>query len=639
MVFITALGSHLPGPPVENDAMEAYLGPLDQRQRRLKAAALKRNGIRRRHYALGTDGRAETTSAAMAAEAARAALAAAEIDPQRIGFLAAASSQNDLLAPGIASSVHGELRTRPLDIASFNSFCASGMMAMEAAWTRLLSGRDEAALVCASEFASRFLRAGYIGDAPTTPDSEFLRWTLSDGAGAAVLESRPNEHGLSLRIDWIDLKSYADTHDTCMWGGASRDRALPWSNYPTLEEARRAGAFLLQQDLESLDAIVPLGVRRYFELIEDGRLDPHAVDFALYHFSTDHFRKRLIEASRAAGAPFDPAKLFTNLYERGNTGSASIFVMLDELFKSGRLKPGQRILCMVPESGRFIISFMHLTVVGEVEAFEVPSPRAGGEKVPSASEADEGLPLAATTAVDIETPPSPSSALRAPSPRLRGEKERLLRRLTSVWGEFESGLNRVPVIERMKRGRLRLEDYRLLLGNLRQQVIEGARWIARAASSIEPERLDLRSTFLRHAQEEHRDFLMLERDYVAAGGALDDIRSAPKNIGSEALSAWMFHRASQPNPIDLLGAMFIIEGLGSRLAARWGEAIRRQLKLPEQAVSFLAYHGGNDEGHLEKLWRTLGDNAFTQAIEDSIVKTAKVTARLYRLQLEELGNA
>ena len=628
MVFITALGSHLPGPPVENDAMEAYLGPLDQRQRRLKAAALKRNGIRRRHYALGTDGRADTTSAAMAAEAARAALASAEIDPQRIGFLAAASSQNDLLAPGIASAVHGELRTRPLDIASFNSFCASGMMAMEAAWTRLLSGRDEAALVCASEFASRFLRSGYIGDAPTTPDSEFLRWTLSDGAGAAVLESRPNEHGLSLRIDWIDLKSYADTHDTCMWGGASRDRALPWSNYPTLEDARRAGAFLLQQDLESLDTIVPLGVRRYFELIEEGKLDPHAVDFALYHFSTDHFRKRLIEASRAAGAPFDPQKLFTNLYERGNTGSASIFVMLDELFKSGRLKPDQRILCMVPESGRFIISFMHLTVVGETGAeWSMPHleehPQGASRRV-----GDDSVSVAHASRRPLARPPQHEAG-----------RESLVRRLASVWVEFESGLNKVPVIERMKRGRLRLEDYRLLLGNLRQQVIEGARWIARAASSIEPERLDLRSTFLRHAQEEHRDFLMLERDYVAAGGALDDIRATPKNIGSEALSAWMFHRASQPNPIDLLGAMFIIEGLGSRLAARWGEAIRRQLKLPEQAVSFLAYHGGNDDNHLEKLWRTLGDNAFTQAIEDSIVKTAKVTARLYRLQLEELGNA
>jgi 3-oxoacyl-[acyl-carrier-protein] synthase-3 len=382
---------------------------------------------------------------------------------------------------------------------------------------------------------------------------------------------------------------------------------MPWSNYPSLEEARRAGAFLLQQDLASLDAIVPLGVRRYFELIEEGKLDPHAVDYALYHFSTDHFRKRLIEASRAAGAPFDPTKLFTNLYERGNTGSASIFVMLDELFKSGRLKPGQRILCMVPESGRFIISFMHLTVVGE-----------------------NGVSESDLAPLDLPPPPTTNT--------IPGH-DRLIRRLASVWVEFESALNKVPVIERMKRGRLRLEDYRLLLGNLRQQVIEGARWIARAASSIDTERLDLRSTFLRHAQEEHRDFLMLERDYVAAGGALEDIRSTPKNIGSEALSAWMFHRAGQPNPVDLLGAMFIIEGLGSRLAARWGEAIRRQLRLPEQAVSFLAYHGGNDDNHLEKLWRTLGDNAFTQAIEDAIVKTAKVTARLYRLQLEELGNA
>src|SRR5262249_51537385 len=51
-----------------------------------------------------------------------------------------------------------------------------------------------------------------------------------------------------------------------------------------------------------------------------------------------------------------------------------------------------------------------------------PSPRAGGEKVPSVSEADEGLPRATTNGVAVETPRSPSSALRAPSPRLRGEE-------------------------------------------------------------------------------------------------------------------------------------------------------------------------------------------------------------------------
>ncbi len=54
----------------------------------------------------------------------------------------------------------------------------------------------------------------------------------------------------------------------------------------------------------------------------------------------------------------------------------------------------------------------------------LPSPREGGEKVPSVSEADEGLPRATVNAVAVEAPRSPSSALRAPSPRLRGEKGR-----------------------------------------------------------------------------------------------------------------------------------------------------------------------------------------------------------------------
>lgn len=54
-----------------------------------------------------------------------------------------------------------------------------------------------------------------------------------------------------------------------------------------------------------------------------------------------------------------------------------------------------------------------------------------------------------------------------------------------------------------------------------------------------------------------------------------------------ALSAFMFHQASKPNPIDLLGAMFIIEGIGKRLAGYWGEMIKEQLALNEDQVSFL----------------------------------------------------
>jgi 3-oxoacyl-[acyl-carrier-protein] synthase-3 len=207
-----------------------------------------------------------------------------------------------------------------------------------------------------------------------------------------------------------------------------------------------------------------------------------------------------------------------------------------------------------------------------------------------------------------------------------------------VWIDFESRLHDVPIVAKLERGRFGVEDYKLLLLNLRQQVVEGARWIARAASQMDAERFPLRSLFITHAREEHRDFELLERNYVSVGGDLSAIRGAEKNVGSEALSAWMFHRASQENPFDLLGAMFIIEGLGAQLAARWGKLVQEQLGLAEDQVSFLLYHGGNDDRHLDKLEQAMSAVGLDDKLIDRIVKTAKVTARLYLLQLEELGH-
>jgi len=52
-----------------------------------------------------------------------------------------------------------------------------------------------------------------------------------------------------------------------------------------------------------------------------------------------------------------------NLTYKGNTGSASIYVMMEELFHSDKLREGDKILCYIPESGRFSIAYMLLTVV------------------------------------------------------------------------------------------------------------------------------------------------------------------------------------------------------------------------------------------------------------------------------------
>ena len=213
----------------------------------------------------------------------------------------------------------------------------------------------------------------------------------------------------------------------------------------------------------------------------------------------------------------------------------------------------------------------------------------------------------------------------------------VLRKLAVVFADFEQRLEATPLIRKLTRGRFEPADYHAFLINLRQQVKDGALWMSRAASNIGEDHLELRSTLMKHAVTEHRDFRLLERDFVASGGQLDDILSARKNIGSEALSAWMFHEASKPDPFGLLGAMWIIEGLGSIKARPWGLKVQERLGLPDEALRFLLYHADNDVAHMEEFREMLAMVLPDEAVAERIVTTAKVTARLYALQIEEIA--
>jgi 3-oxoacyl-[acyl-carrier-protein] synthase-3 len=124
------------------------------------------------------------------------------------------------------------------------------------------------------------------------------------------------------------------------------------------------------------------------------------------------------------------------------------------------------------------------------------------------------------------------------------EAQNCLQSLMRIWFEFERDLNQVPIISRLEYGTFTKLDYLNLLLNLRQQVIEGARWITRCASSFNRDYADVRSIVIGHAQEEHRDYIILEQDYVAAGGQLVDIEAYAKNAGSEALHAILCPRPS-----------------------------------------------------------------------------------------------
>lgn len=614
--FITHIGKHLPGDPIANDEMETYLGKVSDRASRVKARILKSNGIQQRYYALDQHQQTTISNSQMAAAAVRDALQRADLSPREIDLLTCGTTWPDLLVPGFASMVHGELaELAPLEATSHHGVCCAGVAALKYATSQIQLGKKRNAIAVASELASRlFKHTRFEAEAAVQAggglpfDTEFLRWMLSDGAGACVVSDRPAASGLSLKVEWIELVSHANAYPVCMYAGTdSPDPLTSWMDYPSQGEAAQAGAINLRQNIRLLDTVVQLGVEGWLRLIEAGRVRPDDVDWLLCHYSSHFFRSQIVDLLEKAGCMIPEAKWFTNLYTRGNTGCASIYLMLEELLNSGKLQPGQTIFCFVPESGRFTTAYMMLTVVGD----KATSP---------------GIEPVAIPEVSVPTPTSAADSTVSAD---------LLRQLMLVWLDFQRNLRSVPIIQRLHRGDFTVEDYKALLCNLRPQVVEGARWITRAASNATE--FSLRSLLINHARDEHRDFQMLERDYVSVGGDLEEIVGAEQNLGSEALSAYIFQRASRENPIDLLGSMFIIEGLGNEMAGQWAQMIQQVLGLEKQQVSFLGYHAANDESHIGKLQEFLEADWMTKEMGDRIVKTAKTTARLYRLQLEEIG--
>src|SRR5205814_1153764 len=96
-VYITGLGKFLPGEPVGNDQMEDHLGCINGKPSRARERILKQNGIRFRHYALDTQQRPLFRTSEMAAFAIRDAVEHSDHGLSEIDFIAAATTQADLL--------------------------------------------------------------------------------------------------------------------------------------------------------------------------------------------------------------------------------------------------------------------------------------------------------------------------------------------------------------------------------------------------------------------------------------------------------------------------------------------------------------------------------------------------------------
>ena len=356
--YITSTGSYLPGDPVDNENIQHYLGRVIG-EGQVRGKILKANGIETRHYALDKKQNATHSLYELAAEAVRDCLPQ-DNNPLQIDYLSAGTTHAPFLAPGVSSILHDQLSKdqvilHSLEINSNSGICSSGAQSIVNASRAVKSGEARAALCVGVEQSSVGLKSKAFRTTYDLPVilrdirsskwfmSVFLRFMLSDGAGAFLLEPEPGKQGLSLKVDWTYSRSFANEAPLCMHINSN--------------------TMILSQNIKILAKyMAPLSKKAV-----EGALCEHSETLDHYamvlpHMSSYYFersvRKVLAELSPNRGVPY-----WTNLRTAGNTGAASIFIMLDEYLKTQPVAAGDRILLFIPDSGQFNYVLISLTVV------------------------------------------------------------------------------------------------------------------------------------------------------------------------------------------------------------------------------------------------------------------------------------
>ncbi len=373
-VFLTRTASFLPLEPVGNDEMESVLGMVGGRPSRARRMVLRNNGIQRRHYAIDrATGKFVMTNAQLAAAAVRAL---GEVGP--VDCLAAGTSRPDQLMPGHGVMVHGELGWPGLEVVTLSGVCVAGAAAFKYAWLAVRAGEARRSVAVASELASAAMHAANfdaevdhkVNDLAERPEiafeKDFLRWMLSDGAGAVLLEDEPRG-ALNLKVEWVEMTSAANELSACMYSGAEKnaDGTLTgWQHFTSREWLDRS-VFAVKQDVKLLNEhVVRVTLTEPLrELVRKYDLAKQRIDWFLPHYSSNYFAAPVAAGVVEAGLDIPPERWFTNLTEKGNTGSASPYIMLDELVRSGRIEKGHKLLMYIPESGRFSSGFIFMESV------------------------------------------------------------------------------------------------------------------------------------------------------------------------------------------------------------------------------------------------------------------------------------
>jgi len=376
-VYIVRTANYLPNESVSNEEMEQYLGKIGEQASKSKRIVLRNNGIESRYYAIDKNGNPTHSNAEMVSLAIRKLMNNSQSELKEIDLLSCGTSTPDQMMPSHAVMTHGWLpEMDSIEVVSPSGVCCSGMHAFKYAYMSLKLGESTKAVCSGSERLSRILHSDQfeievkeMKELEQKPilafEKDFLRWMLSDGAGTFLMSTEKNKDDVSLKVDWIEAYSFANEVETCMYMASEKNEDGTIKSYMdfTPEERDSNSVLSIKQDVKLLgENIVKLGFKKFEHSFKAKGLNIDEITHFLPHMSSYFFEDKIADILDEGGLHIPKERWFTNLKTKGNVGAGSIYLMVDELYNSGKLKVGDKILLAVPESARFSYVFSMLTV-------------------------------------------------------------------------------------------------------------------------------------------------------------------------------------------------------------------------------------------------------------------------------------
>jgi 3-oxoacyl-[acyl-carrier-protein] synthase III len=357
-VYICGSGSYLPGRQVAFDDIPRILGELEQAPDKIRKWIHRTHPVMRElldikyvHYAIDPETRAFTEdNITMAVAAAKKALDAAGLAPSDIDLICYGSAHQDQM-PTASVRIQEALGIETCDELSIHANCTSAYKALYLGHQLIKGGQNRNALILSANLASSELRAEYYNQPLVDKESLFLRWFLSDGAGALVLSSH-KRHRRNLRVETTYIESIGGKRPSLMFNL----RPALWLNpqqeyelgYHHLRQRFRNA--LATSDFQEQDGSIFLkGFRR---MMARSSVSLDDIRFFQINLPTRHIVDSIKQEFLQMG--IDDSVFYSKLDQLGYCGPPMAFICLDKIIREENLNQGDCIASFVTEVSKFM---------------------------------------------------------------------------------------------------------------------------------------------------------------------------------------------------------------------------------------------------------------------------------------------